>query len=105
MDPPVCTNSMCNELGRLSQVWKAHTGTNTIEFIVHKDKPKDIMETYVRDVCNTRTQKKDTHITRLTEGGNLIDYTGEVSTPTSDLTDMNSIKTAPSQTSNQDTCA
>ena len=32
------------------------------------------------------TPKKDTHITILTAGGNLIDYPGEVSKPTSDLT-------------------
>ena len=30
--------------------------------------------------------KKKTHRTRLTAGGNIIDYPGEVSTPKSDLT-------------------
>ena len=34
------------------------------------------------------TQKTETHRTRLTAGGNLIDYPGEVSTPTSYLTTM-----------------
>ena len=34
------------------------------------------------------TPKTETHITRLTAGGKLIDYSGEVSTPTSDLTTM-----------------
>ena len=34
------------------------------------------------------TQKTETHRTRLTAGGNLIDYPGEVSTPTPDLTTM-----------------
>ena len=52
MDAPVCTDSMCNELGRLSQGWKAHAGTDTINYISHKDKPKEIRETYVRAVCN-----------------------------------------------------
>ena len=33
-------------------------------------------------------KKTETHRTRLTAGGNLIDYPGEVSTPTSDLTTM-----------------
>ena len=37
-------------------------------------------------VCDIRTQKIETHITRLTAGGNIIDYPGEVSTPTSYLT-------------------
>ena len=56
-DPPVWKNYMCNELGRLSQGWKERSGTDTIEFIFHKDKPKDIKETYVRSVCNIRPQK------------------------------------------------
>ena len=34
------------------------------------------------------TSKIETHSTRLTAGGNLIDYPGEVITPTSDLTTM-----------------
>ena len=40
------------------------------------------------DLCDLRPQKTETHITRLTEGGKLIDYPGEVSTPISDLTTM-----------------
>ena len=42
----------------------------------------------MRSVCNIRPQKIETRRTRLTAGGNLIDYPGEVSTPTSDLTTM-----------------
>ena len=38
MDEPVCTNSMCNNLGRLYQGWEKHAGTNTIELILHKEK-------------------------------------------------------------------
>ena len=34
------------------------------------------------------TNKTETHRTRLTAGGNLIDYPGDVSTPTSELTTM-----------------
>ena len=87
-DPPVWTNSMCNELGRVSQVWNAHAGTDTIKFIFHKYKQKYRKEKYVRAVCDIRPQKTETHITRLTAGSNLVDYLGEVSTPTSDLTTM-----------------
>ena len=83
IDRPVWKNSMCNELVRLSQCWKTYDGTDTIEFIYHKDKPKDIRATYLRAVCNIRPKKTETHITRLTRGGNMIDYPGEVSTPTS----------------------
>ena len=42
----------------------------------------------MRAACNIRPQKTETHRTRLTAGGNLIDYPGEVSTPTSYLTTM-----------------
>ena len=35
---------------------------------------------------NTKTQQTETHRTRLAAGGNIIDYTGDVSTSTSDLT-------------------
>ena len=52
MYAPVWKSSMCNELGRLSQGWKEHALTDTIEFILHQDKPKDRRATYVRDVCN-----------------------------------------------------
>ena len=91
MDPPVLANSMCNELGRLSQGWKAHAGTDTIEFIFHKYKPKYRRAAYVRAVCNIRPQKIETHIRGLTAGGNLIYYPGEVRTPISELTTINSI--------------
>ena len=57
MDLPVCTNSMGNDIGRLSQGQTAHEGTDTIEFILHKEKPKDIKETYVRAVCDIQPPK------------------------------------------------
>ena len=38
MDPTVWKNSICNELVRLSQGWKAHAGTDTNRSIFHKDK-------------------------------------------------------------------
>ena len=82
-DPPIQKNSMCNKLGCLSQDFKAHDGNYTIEFIFHKVKSKERRSTYVRTLCNIRSQKTETHRTRLTAGGNLVDYTGEVSTPTS----------------------
>ena len=42
----------------------------------------------MRAVCDIRPQKTENHTTRLTAGGNLIDYPGEVSTPIADLTTM-----------------
>ena len=37
--------------------------TDTIEFIFHKEKPKDRRATYSRLVCDIRQQKTETHIT------------------------------------------
>ena len=79
---------MCNNLGRLSQGWQKKVGTDTINFVFHNDKPMGIRATYVRAVCDIRPQKTETHRKRLTAGVNLIDYPGEFSTPTSDLTTM-----------------
>ena len=55
---------------------------------MHKDKPKDRKATYMREVRDIRPHEKETHSIRLTAVGNLIDYPGDVSTPTSDLTTM-----------------
>ena len=77
---------MCNELGRLPQGGKTNSGTDTIEFVLHKDKSKEIKETYVKAVFDIRPQKPETNRTIFTAEGNLIDHTGEVSTPMSDLT-------------------
>ena len=42
----------------------------------------------MRAVCDISPQKTETHRTRLTAGGNLIYYLGDVSTPTSDFTTL-----------------
>ena len=42
----------------------------------------------MRVVRNIRPQKTETQKSRLASGGNLIDYPGDVSTPTPDLTTM-----------------
>ena len=55
---------------------------------LHKDKPKNRRETYVRVLYDIRPHKTETHRTRLTSRVNIIDYPGELSTPTSDLTTM-----------------
>ena len=62
-------------------------GTDTIHFI-HKhqlpaDRWKDV--TYGRICCNYREQKEEKNRTRLTVGGDRINYTGDCGTPTADL--------------------
>jgi hypothetical protein len=80
--------SAANEFGRLAQgVGGRVNGTNTIFFISHSEVPKDRKgdATYGRFVCNERPQKEEVNRTRLTVGGNRINYPGEVATPTADL--------------------
>jgi hypothetical protein len=72
----VWTKSFANELGRLANGvgTRVPEGTNTIFFINRSQVPTDRKVTYGRIVCTIRPQKKETHRTRLTVGGNLIDY-------------------------------
>ena len=89
-----------NELGRLAQGVGGHEkGTNTIFFIPHKKFPetrqKDV--TYGRICVNWRPQKAEPLRTRLTVGGNLIDFPGDVGTPTADITTAKYSSTALSQ--------
>jgi hypothetical protein len=78
--------SSANEFGRLAQgVGGRIKGTNTIRFIDHADLPKDRSSTYPRFVCELRPQKSEVNHTRLTFGGNLINYPGNVSTRTAEL--------------------
>lgn len=81
-------HSFANELGRLANGvgTRMPTGTNTIAFI-HKDNiPTGRIPTYGRIVVSVRPQKTEKFRTRLTVGGNLINYPFEVSMPTADLT-------------------
>ena len=67
---------------------KKHAGTDKVEYIFHKYKLKEIKATYAIAVCDIRPQNIDTHRKRIIAGGNFIDYPGDFSTPTSDLTTM-----------------
>eukprot|EP00804_Cyclotella_cryptica_P019448 CCRYP_006615-RA/>CCRYP_006615-RA protein AED:0.18 eAED:0.18 QI:0/0/0/1/1/1/3/0/869 len=85
----VWMKAMCNELGRLAQGWDGKQGTNTIFFMTHdeiKRIPRDRTVTYARIVVDYRPQKDDPNRVRITVGGNLINYPGELTTRTADLT-------------------
>jgi len=77
--------SFANELGRLFQGIRDIPGTDTCFFIRKSQVPKHKRATYGRIVCNVRPQKEEIYRTRLTVGGNLIDFPGNKSTPTADL--------------------
>jgi hypothetical protein len=83
-------HSFSNEIGRLAQgVGGRIKGTDTINFIEYNkvpiDRRKDV--TYGNIQVDYRPQKAEENRTRLTVGGNLlIDFPGDVSTPTADIT-------------------
>ena len=60
-------------------------GTNTVLFIPKDKVPSGRTVTYERIVSEIQPQKAETHYTRLTVGGNLINFPGDVTTPTADL--------------------
>ena len=83
------TTSFSNKLGRLAQgVGDRIKGTNLIYFIdyalIPKDRRSDI--TYGRIVVDYHLHITEPNRTRLTVGGNLINYPGDVSTPNADTT-------------------
>jgi hypothetical protein len=61
-------------------------GPNTIFFIPRNAVPKGKVSTYGRFVVDIRRDKTETNQVRLTVGGNLIQYAGDVSTLSADLT-------------------
>eukprot|EP00804_Cyclotella_cryptica_P017218 CCRYP_013146-RA/>CCRYP_013146-RA protein AED:0.42 eAED:0.42 QI:0/-1/0/1/-1/1/1/0/225 len=85
----VWTKAMCKELCRLAQGWDGSTGTNTIFFMSHdeiKKIPWDRTVTYARIVVDYRPQKDDPNRFHINVGGNLINYPGELTTQTANLT-------------------
>jgi hypothetical protein len=84
---PVWNKAAANEFGRLAQgVGDRIEGSNTIFFIPHNVVPKGKVITYGRFVVDIHPNKTETHQVRLTVGGNLIQYPGDVSTRSADLT-------------------
>ena len=79
-------HSSANEFGQLAQgVGGRITETKTIQFIHPYEMPPTCRPTYARFVCDIRPQKAEKERTRLTVGGNLIDYPDPVTTRTCDL--------------------
>eukprot|EP00804_Cyclotella_cryptica_P011209 CCRYP_007737-RB/>CCRYP_007737-RB protein AED:0.21 eAED:0.17 QI:0/-1/0/1/-1/1/1/0/1078 len=80
--------SAANEFGRLAQgVGGRVKGTDTIRFIPKSEVPEDRFKdvTYIRMVCQVRTEKKEPNRSRAMVGGNLINCEDDVGTPTADL--------------------
>jgi hypothetical protein len=84
------TTAFGKEFGNLAQGDK-HTktqGTDSIFILPHekiKQIPSDRVVTYANIVVDYRPQKSNPNRVRITAGGNLIDYPGELTTRTADL--------------------
>jgi hypothetical protein len=80
---------MSKEIHRLAQGKEGIAkGTNTIFFLSHKEIrliPADQMIPYARIVIDHRPPKDDWNRLRITVGGNLINYSFELTTRTTDM--------------------
>ena len=84
----VWLHSAANKFGRLAQGLPDNRidATNTIFFIPVTKVPRNKHPTYGRFVCSFHPQKPEPYRTRLTVGGNLIDYPGNLSMKVADMT-------------------
>jgi hypothetical protein len=98
----VWNHSSANEFGRLAQgIGGRIKGTDTIRFIrkdqVPTNRLKDV--TYGKFVCEMKPNKAEIHRTRLTVGGDKVNYPYEVGTPTAEMllvkTHINSVISTP----------
>eukprot|EP01082_Thalassiosira_pseudonana_P007091 g6238.t1 g6238 contig22:44837-45934(+) len=81
--------SSANEFGRLANGVgnRIKKPSNTIRFMRNQDLPPDQRKdvTYGKFVCSVRPEKLEQNRTRLTIGGDGINYPGEVATPTAEM--------------------
>ena len=78
--------SFSNELGQLAQGNREVNGENTVMFIPKSKVPKDKKVTYGKIVCKMKPEKEEKERTRLTVGGNLLDFTSNLNVQTASVT-------------------
>jgi hypothetical protein len=83
---PLWTRGFGNECGRLFQGIRDIPGTDTCFFITLTSIPKDRKITYGKMVCDYKPHKKEKERVRLTVGGDILDYSGDVATSTAKST-------------------
>jgi hypothetical protein len=83
---PLWKRGFGNECGRLFQGIRDIPGTDTCFFIKLTNVPKDRKITYGKIVCDYKPHKKEKERVRLTVGGDILDYSGDVATSTTDIT-------------------
>jgi hypothetical protein len=83
---PLWTRGFGNECGLIFQGIRDIPGTDTCFFIKLTNIPKDRNITYGKIVCDYKPHKKGKERVRLTVGGDILDYSGEIATSTADIT-------------------
>jgi hypothetical protein len=83
---PLWTRGFGNECGRLLQGIRDIPGNDTCFFTTLKNIPHDRKITYGKIVCDYKPHKKEKERVRLTVGGDILDYSGDVATSTADIT-------------------
>ena len=73
-------------MGKLAQGIRGIKGTNTVILILKYQVPKDKKVNYGKIVCEMKPEKEDKERTILTVGGNLLDFTSNLSSPTASVT-------------------
>jgi hypothetical protein len=86
----VWSKSSANKFGRLANGladWRIEKPTKTIRFIRKEDVPADRRKdvTYGSFSCDYKPNKKEQNRTRLTMGGDRINYPDDCGTPTADM--------------------
>jgi len=74
------------EYGRLFQGFKDTPGKDVLQWIYKSEVPKDKQVTYPRVTTAFRPEKEDPYRTRITAGGDRLDYDGETATHSAGMT-------------------
>jgi hypothetical protein len=80
------TQGFGKKCGRLFQGIRDIPGTDTCFFIKLTNIPKDRKITFGKIVCDYKPHKKEREHVRMTVGGDILDYSGDVATSTADIT-------------------
>jgi hypothetical protein len=83
---PLWKRGFGNAVGHLFQGITDIPGTYTCLFIKLTNIPKDRHITYGKILCDYKPHKKEKERVRLTVGGDMLDYSGNVATSTADIT-------------------
>jgi hypothetical protein len=83
---PLWTQGFGNECGRLLQGIRDIPGTDTCFFTTLKNIPEDRKITYGKIIRDYKPLKQEKERVRLTVGGDILDYSGDIATSTADIT-------------------